>query len=213
MWSPPSIALPQGAAMVDTKPAVVSVADCLVSDNAAISLITYAPGSCIAVAIHDPVARVGGLLHLMLPESSLSREKAEQNPFMFADSGVPLLFRRAYQAGAEKRRLIVWLAGGAQVMDDNGVFNIGKRNYLIVRKLLWHAGVLVHAEDVGGGDSRTVRLDVGAGRVHVRTSGGQERPLEPRSGAASVSATPRPSPLGSRALEGRSHAVLGLNRR
>jgi chemotaxis protein CheD len=176
--------------MAETESAIVSVADCLVSAEASLSLITYALGSCIAVAIHDPVARVGGLLHLMLPESSLSREKAEQNPYMFADSGVPLLFRRAYRAGADKARLVVSLAGGAQVVDDNGVFNIGKRNYLAVRKLLWQAGVLIHAEDVGGAESRTVRLEVGTGRVHVRTSAGKEKPLERRSGGASAMAAP-----------------------
>jgi chemotaxis protein CheD len=61
---------------------------------------------------------------------------------MFADTGIPLLFRRAYECGAEKRRLVVRVVGGAQVMDREGVFNIGKRNYLALRKILWKAGVL-----------------------------------------------------------------------
>ena len=142
------------------------------------SLITYALGSCIAVAIYDPQTQVAGLLHFMLPESSIAREKAAENPYMFADSGVPLLFRRAYSAGADKRRLVVKVAGGAQVMDDKGVFNIGKRNYLAVRKLLWQAGVMIHAEAVGGSESRTVRLEVDSGRVFLRTGGGREEPLE-----------------------------------
>lgn len=162
---------------------VVGVADCCVTNQPNASLITYALGSCIAVAIYDPLTRVGGLLHFMLPESSLAREKAERNPYMFADSGVPLLFRRAYSAGAEKKRLVVRLAGGAQVMDDNGVFNIGKRNYLAVRKLLWQAGVLIQAESVGGCESRTVRLEVETGRLLMRTSAGKEQPLEGRNDA------------------------------
>jgi chemotaxis protein CheD len=141
-------------------------------------LITYALGSCIAVAIHDPQTHVGGLLHFMLPESSMARQKAAENPYMFADSGVPLLFRRAYSAGAEKRRLVVRLAGGAQVMDDKGVFNIGRRNYLAVRKLLWQAGVMIHSEAVGGSESRTLRLDVDSGRVFLRTAGGKEELME-----------------------------------
>ncbi|SPE31141.1 putative chemoreceptor glutamine deamidase CheD [Candidatus Sulfopaludibacter sp. SbA3] len=167
--------------MVEQQQAVVvGVADCYVTNQSNASLVTYALGSCIAVAIYDPLTRVGGLLHFMLPESSLSREKAEMNPYMFADSGVPLLFRRAYSAGAEKRRLVVRLAGGAQVMDNNGVFNIGKRNYLAVRKLLWQAGVLIHAESIGGNESRTVRLEVGTGRLLMRTSAGREELLERR---------------------------------
>jgi chemotaxis protein CheD len=160
---------------------VVGVADCRVCDEADASLITYALGSCIAVVIHDPVSRVGGILHLMLPESSLAREKAGANPYMFADTGIPLLFRQAYSVGADKKRLVVRIAGGAQVLDDGGIFNIGKRNYLAVRKVLWKAGVLIHAESIGGTESRTVRLDIGSGRLLMRTGGNRDEWLERRS--------------------------------
>lgn len=153
---------------------VVGVADCQVTNDAAASLVTYALGSCVAVAIHDPVAQVGGMLHLMLPESSLDAAKAERNPYMFADTGIPLLFRQAYAAGADKKRLVVRLAGGAQVMDDAGVFNIGKRNCLTVKKVLWKAGVMISAEALGGNESRTVRLEMDSGRFLMRTAGGPE---------------------------------------
>jgi len=156
---------------------VVGMADCRVSTLADQVLITYALGSCIAVAIHDPVAGVGGLLHYMLPESAISPGKAGENPYMFADTGIPLLFRRAYECGAEKRRMVVRVAGGAQVMDREGVFNIGKRNYLALRKIFWKAGVLLQAEDVGGTASRTVRLEVGSGRFWLRGPGSPEQEL------------------------------------
>jgi len=156
---------------------VVGIADCQVSRSRQEVLVTYALGSCIAVAIHDPVAGVGGLLHFMLPESTISPAKAGQNPYMFADTGIPLLFRRAYECGAEKRRLVVRAAGGSQVMDKEGVFNIGKRNYLALRKILWKAGVLLQAEEVGGNISRTVRLDVGSGKFWLRGPGNTEREL------------------------------------
>ena len=158
---------------------VVGMADCQVSRSGDDVLLTYALGSCIAVAIHDSVAGVGGLLHYMLPESSISPAKASENPYMFADTGIPLLFRQAYQQGAEKRRLVVRVAGGAQVMDKEGVFNIGKRNYLALRKILWKAGVLLQGEDVGGNISRTVRLEVGNGRFWLRSSGQEELELKP----------------------------------
>lgn len=156
---------------------VVGVADCQVTNNTAASIVTYALGSCVAVAIHDPVSRVGGMLHLMLPESSLDAAKAERNPYMFADTGIPLLFRQAYAAGADKKRLVVRIAGGAQVMDDAGVFNIGKRNCLTVKKVLWKAGFMISAEALGGNESRTVRLDVNSGRFLMRTAGGPEQDL------------------------------------
>lgn len=155
----------------------VGVGDCKVSSGPESVLTTYALGSCIAVAIHDPVAGVGGLLHYMLPESSLNPEKARESPYMFADTGVPRLFHAAYQLGAEKRRLVVRVAGGAQVMDENGVFNIGKRNHLALRKILWKAGVIIHAEEVGGTTSRTVRLEVASGRFFIRGPGMPDREI------------------------------------
>jgi chemotaxis protein CheD len=155
----------------------VGVGDCKVSNGAESVLATYALGSCIAVAIHDPVAAVGGLLHFMLPESSLNPDKARQSPFMFADTGIPLLFHAAYGLGAEKRRLVVRAAGGAQVMDENGVFNIGKRNHLALRKILWKAGVMVHGEEIGGTTSRTVRLEVATGRFLIRGPGTADREM------------------------------------
>ncbi len=155
----------------------VGVGDCKVSNGAESVLATYALGSCIAVAIHDPVAGVGGLLHFMLPESSLNPEKASRNPFMFADTGIPLLFRAAYQLGAEKRRLVVHAAGGAQVMDESSVFNIGKRNHLALRKILWKAGVMIQGEEIGGTNSRTVRLEISTGRFLLRGPGLTDREM------------------------------------
>jgi chemotaxis protein CheD len=147
---------------------VVGIGDCLVSDDPESVLVTYALGSCIAVLIYDPVTNVGGLLHYMLPESSLDENKARERPYMFADTGIPLLFQSAYRLGAVKSRLDVAVLGGAQVMDTSETFNIGKRNHLALRKIFWKAGVLVRHEDVGGTLSRTVRLEIASGRVVLR---------------------------------------------
>ncbi len=155
----------------------VGIADCRVSRDAEDTLVTHALGSCVAVAIHDAYAGVAGLLHIMLPESSIDPERARTRPFMFADTGIPELFHAAYAMGAAKSRLSVRLIGGAQVLDPNGVFNIGKRNHLACRKVLWAAGVMVHAEEVGGNISRTVRLDVGTGQLMWSTGSGAPREL------------------------------------
>lgn len=150
---------------------VVDIADFQVSADSAAELVTYSLGSCIGVSIWDPEARVGGMLHYMLPQSTISPEKARTNPAMFADTGIPMLFRAAYELGAVKKRLIVKIAGGSSLLDDNGTFNIGKRNYIILRKIFWKNGVLIDAEDVGGSISRTLRLQVGSGRVTIRNRG------------------------------------------
>jgi chemotaxis protein CheD len=156
---------------------VIGIADCHVSNDAGKVLVTYALGSCVGVAIYDPVAHVGGMLHFMLPESSRDAVEAGKSPYMFADTGIPMLFREAYQKGADKRRLRVSVAGGAQVMDDKGVFNIGQRNCAAMRKIFWRAGVMIRAEETGGTSARTMRLDMDSGRVYLwspETSGERE---------------------------------------
>ena len=153
---------------------VIGVADCHVTADPSAVLVTYALGSCVAVSIYDPVACVGGLLHFMLPSAPAEAAGSRKSPWMFADLGIPLLFREAYTRGAQKNRLRVRAAGGAQIMDESGVFNIGHRNCLALRKILWKAGVMLHAEDTGGTLARTMRFDVGSGRVFLRTPGAAE---------------------------------------
>jgi chemotaxis protein CheD len=156
---------------------VIGVADMAVSSQVEETLITYSLGSCIAVITYDPVVKVGGILHFMLPEATMDMEKAKRKPAMFADSGIPLLFKQSYQLGATKKSTIVRIAGGSQIMDENGVFNIGKRNYLAMRKIFWRNNVLITSEHVGGSVSRTVRLEIATGRVLVKVSGFGEMEL------------------------------------
>jgi chemotaxis protein CheD len=160
------------------KPIVVGVGDYAVSADRQSVLVTYALGSCIALLIHDPRACVGGLLHFMLPESRIDVRKARKNPSMFADTGIPMLFHRAYELGAVKSRLVVRAAGAAQVLNDAEVFNIGKRNYLALRRILWRAGVILRGEATGGTTSRTVRLEVGNGRMWCRAPGEPDRQFD-----------------------------------
>jgi chemotaxis protein CheD len=150
---------------------IIGVADLAVSNQRNETLITYSLGSCIAVIIFDPCVGVGGMLHFMLPESNMDLEKARKKPAMFADSGIPLLFKQSYQLGATKRNLIVKVAGGSQIMDENGVFNIGKRNSLAVKKIFWKNNVMIAAEHLGGNVNRTVRLDMSTGKVTLKVSG------------------------------------------
>jgi len=155
---------------------VISVADFAVSKDENCTLVTYSLGSCIGLSIWDPVAKIGGLLHYMLPASSNCPGKASDKPCMFADTGVPLLFKSCYSLGAKKQRLVVKVAGGSQLLHDQGMFDIGRRNYLFLRKLLWKNNVMIDAEDVGGCVARTMRLEIGTGRVSVKT-GSQEYEL------------------------------------
>lgn len=150
---------------------IVGVGDMKVSGNPEVILATYSLGSCIGVAIYDPVVKVGGLLHYMLPESSLDVSKAQKNPYMFGDSGIPLLFKASYKLGAKKNRLKIMVLGGAQILDQNGLFNIGKRNHTLVRKMFWKNNVMIDFESVGGSVNRTVKLSVENGEASMKVSG------------------------------------------
>lgn len=162
-----------------TKTLTVGISDCIVSKDQDAVLATHALGSCIAVLIYDPLARVGGMLHYMLPAAGGDPAKGAQKPFMYADTGIPLLFRTAYAAGASKERLIVTALGGAQVIQSEDSFNIGKRNHMAMRKILWKSGVMVHHEEVGGTAPRTVHFEIGSGRIVV--SSGREQHAIPQS--------------------------------
>lgn len=161
---------------------VVGVGDCQLSTKADDNIITYALGSCIAIAIYDPVAQVAGLLHYLLPDSSIDAEKAIRTPFAYADTGIPKLFHAAYELGAEKKRLVVVAAGGAQVLASE-LFQIGKRNHLAMKKIMWRAGALVSHEEVGGDKSRTIRLEVGTGKVFMKLAGAAEQLIGPTGSA------------------------------
>lgn len=134
-------------------------------------LITHALGSCLGLAIYDPVVKVGGLLHAMLPLSKINKDKAKANPYMFVDTGVPVLFKTLYDMGAQKKRLIVKAAGCGNPLGKNEIFKIGERNHTLLKKLLWKNNVLLTAEDVGGTKSRTVRFDVSTGQVIISSAG------------------------------------------
>lgn len=139
-------------------------------------LITHGLGSCIAVIAYDPRRKLGGMLHFQLPSSSLSAERSAESPGTFADTGIPLLFERMYGLGSRKADIVVKAAGGGNFHDDNGTFDIGRRNHTMMRKIFWKAQVLVTAEDVGGSKSRTARLFVDTGQVTIQ-SGSDVRPL------------------------------------
>jgi chemotaxis protein CheD len=149
----------------------VDISDLKVSASPEDVLITYALGSCIAVVLYDPTLRAGGMIHFMLPNSSIAPDKAAARPAMFADTGVPLLFEAMYKLGCKKPQLVVKVAGGGKLYDDHGQFDIGQRNYTILRKMLWKNNLLIKAEDVGGAKSRTVRLLLSSGQTLVKSQG------------------------------------------
>ena len=151
---------------------IVGVADMKITADPGDLIVTHALGSCLGIAVHDPEAGIGGMLHVMMPMSKINPEKAEKRPFMFVDTGVPEFFRELYAAGAVKQRLTIKVAGGANVQKDQADrFAIGKRNFVVLKKLFWKNDLLIDAHDVGGSNARTMYLEVGSGRTWFTTAG------------------------------------------
>lgn len=154
---------------------IVSVGDMKIGRDSD-TIVTHALGSCLGLVVYDPVRKVGGLLHAMLPLSKINPTKAEANPFMFVDTGVPALFRALYEIGAKKVRLVIKAAGCGNPLGKNEMFKIGERNYTVLKKLLWKNNMLLDTEDIGGTASRTIHFDIATGQTFI-SSKGQKRKL------------------------------------
>jgi len=132
-------------------------------------LLTAGLGSCIGICIHDPLLKVGGMAHIMLPTASGS---LGGNPAKYADTGLELLLKEIAAMGANRSRLRAKIAGGAQMFSFPGkppVLKIGDRNAEAVEKELKRHGIPLLVKDVGGSFGRTIHFDVGTGALRIRT--------------------------------------------
>jgi len=127
------------------------------------------------VALWDPVAEVSGMLHSMLPDSSLNPEKAKGQPALFCDTGLSLLLESAFQLGATRRNLRIWLAGAGQILEMDRIPDIGRRNLVTARRLLWKNSLFVAGESTGGRESRTLILDLPQGCAWIRNAKGSTK--------------------------------------
>ncbi len=154
---------------------IIGVGDMAVSNNEQVILSTYALGSCIGVLAYDSVTKVGGILHLMLPDSTISPEKGAKQPAMFANTGLPLLFRAMGGLSAERHRVRIFVVGGAGMLSGSDPFKIGERNTIATLTFLKANGLSVIRQDVGGTINRTVHLEVGSGTVGLKTPLGNDQ--------------------------------------
>jgi len=154
---------------------VVGVGDVAVSNNTNVVISTFALGSCVGIVVYDSEVKVGGLIHIMLPDSTLSPDKAQKQPAMFADTGIPLMFRNLMGLRVERRRLKAFVAGGASVISGSDMFKIGERNIMAVKKMINTLGIPVVKADIGGVNNRTVHLNVSTGEVGLKTPVGTSK--------------------------------------
>ena len=162
----------------------VSIGEIVVSDAPEDVLVSYGVGSCVAVCLYDPVARVGGMLHALLPTAP-DGNKGRSRLTKFVDQGMGLLIEALLEVGARRGRLIAQLCGGARVLSApgfDGSLDIGERNVLAAERALRAAGLRIRAQATGGQIGRTVKFYIADGQVTLRSLGRSEQPLgEPRS--------------------------------
>jgi chemotaxis protein CheD len=150
---------------------LVKVADWAAGRGDAV-LVTLGLGSCVAIMLHDAQTRAGAMAHVLLPSTSLARDAT--NPAKFPETAVPFLIEQLRALGADPRRLVAKLAGGAsmfaQLMTPGSV-QMGERNIVATRNALRAAAIPLAAEAVGGAVGRSVRFYVADGRVEIRSVG------------------------------------------
>lgn len=134
------------------------------------NLISYGLGSCVGIALYDSITKIGGLAHIMLPDSTQARNV--ENPAKFADTAIPLLLNDMLKAGAQKHRIIAKIAGGAQMFsfaNITEIMRIGERNTEAVKNILRQASIQLAASDTGGNYGRTIELKNDTGILFIKT--------------------------------------------
>ena len=142
------------------------------------SLISYGLGSCVGIALFDPIAKIGGLAHIMLPDSTQAR--SADNPAKFADTALPLMLGEIIKLGAIRSRITAKIAGGAQMFtftNTTDIMRVGERNAEAVRLILKKLELRLIAEDTGGNYGRTVELKLDSGIFRVKTIDKGEKEL------------------------------------
>lgn len=139
------------------------------------ALTTLGLGSCVGVCLYDPVTKVSGMAHVMLPDSKQIVSK-QSNPMKFADTGIDMLVKQMISMGADKRRLKAKIAGGAQMFafsggGSSGIGRVGDRNVEAVKAKLKQLSIPIVAEDTGANYGRTIEFYSEDAKLRIRAVG------------------------------------------
>lgn len=154
------------------KTVVINLGEIHVSSNPETALSCLGLGSCIALCMYDPLVRVGGMAHIVLPCSRDGASGGMTNT-KYADVAIPSLLQQMRDCGAVKAHLVVKIVGGAQMLSFGASrsFNTGEKNLVATKEVLAGEALEIAASDVGGNRGRTVKMEVETGRVIVKTVG------------------------------------------
>ena len=148
---------------------VVGPSEMHVVDTSEVILLTSSLGSGIGIAAYDSNTRVGGILHFLLPSSGNFKSRAQKNPLLFADTGIPIFLEKVFQKGANKQDLKIVIAGGSQIIDQEAPYDIARRNLMAVEGLLVKNSLSLSYQDLGGNFYRQMRIE--DGHIYVEIPG------------------------------------------
>jgi chemotaxis protein CheD len=152
---------------------VVGIGDFKIGTNESL-LESYSLGSCVGIALYDPFVKIGGLAHIMLPNSSIAEpEKVQRHPGKFADTAIALMLDQMMKMGASRFRIAAKIAGGACMFESampEQLMNMGAKNVESVKKVLAERNIVVLAEDTGQNYGRTVRFNTWSGKLAVKSA-------------------------------------------
>ena len=149
---------------------IVNISDMAVTNRSNDTLITYALGSCIGLAVYDQKNKVGGMIHYQLSDSSIEKT-SDLNICKYADTGIPYLFQQVEKLGGTVGNLIVKAAGGAVITMERDFFQIGRKNYIALRKILWQYNLFLGGEDTGGKVEKNLVLEMATGQTYTKSRG------------------------------------------
>lgn len=135
-------------------------------------LTTLGLGSCVGIVLYDPIRKIAGMVHIMLPDST--KILNNENKAKFADTGIDLLIKQMISIGAERRVLISKIAGGAQMFafnNNNEMMRIGERNVEATKLKLQQLGITIKAEDTGANYGRTIEFYPETGDLLIKSVG------------------------------------------
>jgi chemotaxis protein CheD len=164
----------------------VHIGDVVASKDSDDVLVAYGLGSCVVICLYDPMAKVGAMLHALLPTTPDAGRFAGK-PAKYVDQGVPLLVNAYLKLGARRIWTVAKMCGGAQMLEAaslramsglDGHLNVGDRNVLAAQKALRSSGLRLKAQATGGRAGRTVKLHLASGEVTVKTLGNGLQVLE-----------------------------------
>jgi chemotaxis protein CheD len=124
-------------------------------------------GSCVAVCLYDKSHKIGGMAHVMLPDSSSALTSATFKPGRYADTAIKTLIDGMVEKGSDKRHIVAKIAGGARMLNHNGMASVGDKNVIAVREVLKREGIRLLGEDVNGAFGRKIEFYTDSGMISV----------------------------------------------